>query len=615
MDGHHMRLRLNKLRATGTDVEPAEVEFADGLTVISGASNTGKSYIQMCLYYIFGGEKPPKNVDGNGPYHTLLLELTAEASKTGTPITLQRGLKTGGDIAIHECAMDDIAAGAAQTVVKWKHSAKNKRNLSRVLLQLCGVDEKMIQASARLVRMMTFAELKRFLLISESMIIGDYSPVFPGNDRGDKPIDKAVFDFLISGQDATGAIVAPDVKVEKAKWKARGELIDRWIAEVTEQLAKLAPLKPEEVTELEKRREAILVSIGASRASIESNNVLRRQEFSQQKSHQARAEAIQQLLFRFNLLRDHYQSDVERLQFVAEGEFLLSQLSEVTCPLCHSKMMAPTSDAVPAAVQKKSIQQSCSAERQKIERNMADLKLTVVELAAEQVAIEEAVAGCQSRIEAVERAINEDLHPALTAAHQELEQIAEVRQAVAVAETLRTRLSTLATMKMELGPEPKQSRKKEKAPAPVVHQKARRVFCDEVERILREWRYPNVGTVEFDEEMDLVVNGVTRFSQGKGYRAVLSSAFTVALMNVARDRHPQFVVIDSPLTSYKPADKYRVEDDIIRGFYESLVENSDGRQVIIIENEDPPADLIPKMKHHHFSGPGGEGRHGFFPNA
>jgi hypothetical protein len=115
--------------------------------------------------------------------------------------------------------------------------------------------------------------------------------------------------------------------------------------------------------------------------------------------------------------------------------------------------------------------------------------------------------------------------------------------------------------------------------------------------------------------MDLVVNGFTRFSQGKGHRAVLYAAFTIALMNVATSRHPQFVVIDSPLTSYKPRDEYRVEDDLIRGFYESLVKTLDDRQVVIIENDDPPADLIPSMKHHHFSGPDGAGRQGFYPNT
>lgn len=609
-----MRIHLNKLRAIGADVEPAEIEFGDGLTVISGASNTGKSYIQMCLYYMLGGEKPPKDVDGNDPYHTLMLELTAEASQSATPITLQRGLKTGGDVAIHDSAMDGIEPGATGNIFSWKHSAKNTRNLSRILLQLCSIDGKLIQPSAKKLRMLTFAELKRFLLINESMIIGDYSPVFPGNDRTDIPIDKAVFDFLISGQDATGAVVAPDVKVEKAKWKARGELIDKWMAEVTEQLAILDPLSAEEVDELEKRREVVLAAISGNRASIESNNLVRRQEYAQLQKHQARTVAIQQLLFRFNLLREHYESDVERLKFVSEGEYLLSQLSEVTCPLCQSKMSAPTSEAVPAAVQKKTIQQACSAERQKIEKNMVDLRGTVAELEVEQAFVEQAIAACQSRIKAIERAINEDLHPALTAAHQELERIAETRQSVAVAETLQTRLVALGTMKTELGPEPKQSRKKEKAPAPVVHQKARRVFCDEVERLLREWRYPKVGTVEFDEKMDLVVNGFTRFSQGKGHRAVLYAAFTIALMNVATSRHPHFVVIDSPLTSYKPGDNYRVENDLIRGFYTSLATTLDDRQVVIIENDDPPADLVPSMNHHHFSGPHGAGRQGFYPN-
>lgn len=608
-----MRIRLNKLRAIGIDVEPAEIQFADGLTVISGASNTGKSYIQACLYYMLGGETPPKDVDGNDQYHTLLLEIKAQASKTGTPFTLRRGLKTGGDIAIHDCAMDDIAPDDLGSVVTWKHSAKNTRNLSRVLLQLCGIDGKLIQPSAKTLRMFTFAELKRFLLVNESMIIGDYSPVFPGNDRTTTSVDKAVFDFLISGQDATGAVVAPDIKIAKAKWKAQRELIDKWLTEVTDQLALLPPSSPESVAALEEQRDAVIARMTNSRASIESHNVSRRNEFAELQKCQARSVAIQQLLFRFDLLREHYESDVERLNFVAEGEYLLSQLSEVTCPLCQARMSAPISDAVPPQIQAKTIQHSCSAERQKIKKNMEELGGTVAELEEEQEIIQQTILDCRKKILAVEQAINEDLNPALLAAHQELEAIAETRQAHAISETLQTRILALQSMKSDLGPEPKQSRKKDKAPTPIIHQKARRVFCDEVERLLREWKYPNVGTVEFTEEMDLVVNGSPRFSQGKGHRAVLYAAFTIALMNASANRHPQFVVIDSPLTSYKPADKYKVEDDLIRGFYQSLMTTSIEKQVIIIENDDPPSDLISTIKHHHFSGPNGEDRRGFYP--
>jgi hypothetical protein len=86
-------------------------------------------------------------------------------------------------------------------------------------------------------------------------------------------------------------------------------------------------------------------------------------------------------------------------------------------------------------------------------------------------------------------------------------------------------------------------------------------------------------------------------------------------MNVANGRHPQFIVIDSPLTSYKPNDTYKVEQDLIHGFYESLVRTPPEQQIIIIENDDPPDDLLPKMNHIHFSGSAGTGRVGFYPSS
>src|ERR1700680_248375 len=102
-----MRLRLNRLRAVGTDVPPAEIEFGNGLTVLSGASNTGKSYVVQCLSYMLGAQNPPKSVKGDDAYHTLLLEIEAENEVLSSPFTLRRGLKTGADVALHECSINE----------------------------------------------------------------------------------------------------------------------------------------------------------------------------------------------------------------------------------------------------------------------------------------------------------------------------------------------------------------------------------------------------------------------------------------------------------------------------------------------------------------------------
>lgn len=609
-----MRLRINRLRAVGTDVPPAEIEFGDGLTVLSGASNSGKSYVAQCLYYMLCGQAPPKTVRGDSAYHTLLLEITAESDAVTSPFTIQRGLR-GGDVALHQCSITSWTPDGEHTVLAWKHTPKNETNLSRFLLRLCGLDGRMLQYRAASTRMISFNDLKRFMIVNETTIIADKSPVFPSGQRQDATGEKATFDFLISGQDATGVIVRPDIKIEKAKWRAQDELFTQLITETTAQISALSAPNVAQLVAAEARVAELLEANDQRTTAVAELNNTRREQWGALKARQARLEAVDQLLFRFGLLKEHYKSDVDRLTFVAEGEFLLSQLSEVKCPLCQSQMSAPLDDAVPVATRAITIQQSCLAERHKIERSIADLEITTSSLVEERRQLTEEITGIQQRIREAERAINSELQPAIAASNKEMEQLNQVRQRAALAEALRARLQSMEDMKNALGPEPKRT-KATKAEASIgasLQEKGRRAFGDEVQRLLESWRYPNAGVTEFNEVLDLVVNGESRFSQGKGHRAVLTAAFTIALMNVANGRHPQFVVIDSPLTSYKGADAYKVEEDLISGFYESLINTPAHQQIIVIENDDPPSDLIPRMRHIHFSGPSGDGRTGFYP--
>jgi hypothetical protein len=453
-----MKLRLNKLKAIGPNVPSAEIEFGDGLTVISGASNTGKSYIAQCLYYMLGGQNPPKPVEGDGPYHTLLLEISAENNAQLSPFTLRRGLKTGGEIALHEYSIDSWTPDGVHRVIAWKHSPNNEANLSRLLLQLCGIDGTMLQYRANATRMISFSDLKRFIIINETTIIDDSSPVYPSRQRQDKPLEKATFDFLISGQDATGVVVRPDIKVEKAKWHAQFELIDQLIIDATAQLTSMSPLDATQLANIEARVEEILSMIDQHTGEIEDLNNTRRREWAILKAQQARFETVQQLLIRFDLLKDHYTSDLARLTFVAEGEFLLSQLSEVKCPLCQSLMSVSIDDTVPVATRVKTIQQSCLAERHKIERSITDLEITTSGLIAEQEQLANEIMAVQIRIRDAERAINVELQPAIAASHRELDELNKVRQQNVLAKSLGARLQSLQDMKKALGPEPKRTR-------------------------------------------------------------------------------------------------------------------------------------------------------------
>lgn len=145
-------------------------------------------------------------------------------------------------------------------------------------------------------------------------------------------------------------------------------------------------------------------------------------------------------------------------------------------------------------------------------------------------------------------------------------------------------------------------------------------FSAMVQSLLERWEFPGSRRVHFDlEAKDLVISGKPRTSFGKGLRAVTQTAFSLSLLDycVASDLpHPGFVILDSPLLSYKEPEG--AEDDLRNTslnskFYQHLLTLSENKQVIIIENTDPPSDVELGARVEHFSGWEHEGRFGLFP--
>jgi len=101
-------------------------------------------------------------------------------------------------------------------------------------------------------------------------------------------------------------------------------------------------------------------------------------------------------------------------------------------------------------------------------------------------------------------------------------------------------------------------------------------------------------------------------------RAITHAAFTVTLLEYARSNelfHPGFVVLDTPLLAYREPEG---EEDDLSGtdvqerFYEYLLTLKD-RQIIILENVDPPDSIKSRRQSLFFSKNPHLGRYGFFP--
>jgi hypothetical protein len=150
-----------------------------------------------------------------------------------------------------------------------------------------------------------------------------------------------------------------------------------------------------------------------------------------------------------------------------------------------------------------------------------------------------------------------------------------------------------------------------------------RKFCNEIEAVLKEWSWPGDGRVEFDEKsVDINVDGKPRQSHGKGVRAILLTAFIIGLMRYCVSQqlpHPGFVVLDSPLTTYKQgqvaASDDKLDPTIEQSFWTSLLSVANSMQIIVIDNKEPPPAVSNSLAYTYFAGPNAQPsqRKGFIP--
>jgi len=93
--------------------------------------------------------------------------------------------------------------------------------------------------------------------------------------------------------------------------------------------------------------------------------------------------------------------------------------------------------------------------------------------------------------------------------------------------------------------------------------------------------------------MDIIVNGKKKSSNGKGYNAYFNSVVAIVLSRYMKKKakYPtNFLVLDSPILSLKEMKTKKPSETMRNSLFKNIVDNQDGIQTIIIENEIPDID-------------------------
>ena len=614
---------LRKLQVLGTDVEPAELVFQPGLNVISGLSDTGKSYILQCIDYMLGAQTSPKQIKESKPYNTMLLEIETQEEKV---YTLERNMN-GNIIFLHESPISQLKLNSPQKKLSAKHDGKSTNNISAFILTLCGMWEvKLRKNKKNETDMLSFRTISHLFLINETQIIQEDSPIYHAKKALEETKLKSAFKFLLTGKDDNSLIAEEDPKEQKLKQSAKTEVYDQLIQAFENRISVLQENGDirEQIRKLKQTIDDITNEISRSSDEISERQQIRQQAWELQQDSDSRLIVISELLKRFNLLREHYLSDLSRLEFIGEGEYLFNQLESVNCPVCGQPLADHNSRQMCINNQGDviDIQTACREEIVKINRHLKDLENTV-----ETLVFEEQETSINSNVNKLivneaEKYIAEVLRPKQIAMKNKLDQLQTVFKSLAEMEIIMQQLENLRLARASL-----QLDKKPISTGSETYQALDKVairdFCNVVGNTLKSWKYPNMQIVDFDEkEMDIIISGSPRRNHGKGFRAFFYSAFTIGLMRYCQQNnlpHTNMVILDSPLTTLKEKENLLdgsnedVSGEMHEAFFKDLATTPNNQQIIVLENKEPSPEIISNINFIQFEGKSGIGRKGFFP--
>ena len=593
------RMFLEKLTLSGDGKNDAIIEFQKGLNIITGDSDTGKTYAFQCLNYILGAEKLPKEIQEAQGYKKLSLIFSVDEKE----YLLERNL---GDAKII------VKYDGKQESLSYKHDPVSNKNLSRFILNILLEADDNIQLKKNAKngkRTLSFRDLVHLCMIDETDIIAERS-AFQSEQYIDQTVRSSLFKYIISGKDDSDIIQPEDSGEEKLK---RAGVV-RFLGQKRESLIK-------KIEEIEKNPNYKLYSTSQSLTDIASRiNELRTSISKLNACCVEKEKTLESLkkecfsdevkILDFQKTRDHYVEVLNQNGVIQTYADFLLQTPQLDCPICGRKFSGnsaftnETSNDLFEFFRDQSIELSKKISGVKetivdvttrLENNKAQIKVIQEELGVSKQAIEE----FQQELKELNKNIIiirqlDSMNKALEIYHQELVTIEG--EIVAYSEKEKSKQAQTKGTKTTIFDS----------------------YCDFVYKVLKQWGFDGEFEIEFNPKtLDIIVGDKERTNWGKGYRAFVMSAMSVALMRYCYSNsrlHPGFVILDSPLVSLKERKKdvngEWVNDYMERKMVEDILVEDCFHQVIIFENKDLKYGYdFNYIEFNH----NGEGRTGFVP--
>jgi predicted nucleic acid-binding Zn-ribbon protein len=414
-----------------------------------------------------------------------------------------------------------------------------------------------------------------------------------------KTAELATVKLLLTGVDDSAVVTAPDA--QPVDFSTQIALIDELLADIEEDIGQIGDEQndlEDQIVRLNSSISSQQAALSAAQEALDLQQNLRRELFQKRTIQENRVNEVSELLARFDLLRHHYQIDLQRLSAIRESGSLLAYIARTHCPVCGAHPDAQHNDEncdgnVEAVVV------AATAEIAKIERLLAELEKTVEDLRREGGRVSELLTQTSKDYADAESSIRNAFGPELGAARSAYSALIEERAKADKTLDLFRRREKLEQKKTEILESETEPTQRQSVITGIPDSAAHELSM-KIANILKAWNFPGECHVHYDKpSADFVIDGKPRGSRGKGLRAITHAAVNIGLLEYCQEKglpHPGFAVLDSPLLAYYQPEGE--DDQALQGtdlkdrFYDYLIEHHrEDSQIIIIENPHPPVAI------------------------
>ncbi|MHA7793667.1 AAA family ATPase [Lactobacillus gasseri] len=585
------KFHISSVKVTGPGVRDSEVQFREGLNIVEGGSDTGKTSIVHCILYVFNKSWGNKNDSKRHKKFPFL----DEYGYTQVVVTFKN--KKGYITISREKDAQKVQVDSSFSGISSGYYSVNntkRKNLNDILLEILGMQERhQIPKNINYqTQNFSWKGISPLWYVDENDVIQANPIMLPLYNTQTTAFLSSLI-FMITGSEIEIPEGIRDPKTKKAKDEATKGQLAKQLQESSSKIEEIhSQLAEKKYDNVEDQLQVIVDKIDKLNEQIYErvNNIHSIQQELTGISQQI--EEMTVYVARFKNLRSEYIGDVKRLSFIVNGEQQLKHIQgKRKCPFCNQTINPKDNHNHTKAAQ---------AELSRIIEQLESLEQSTNDVKNKKHNLEQEQHDKEEHLNQLSQKLQKEMKPELKSLRKQQENYQNYLLLKNKEEIYKGLISEWSDEINKIDNE------KEKHPEyhPLEHlpENFAKKISDIVRTILIECDYAGLENVRFDiKNFEIEINGIQKSdNHGKGYRAFLNTVVNLAFREYMYENamySSWLDIIDTPFLGLEEAGDSHIPEHLKTGLLDYLISHQKEGQVILIENnKDLPQKSLSKEK-------------------